>query len=226
VISYSGIGGQPTGLASSNVDATPHVECRIVLVSDHEPPAWDYDANEARTDPVAHSLYAEALKVCSDQLAEQQRQLESMRSKVITLLGFVGAATGFMVGATLTALSTQTNPSRGFQPWALVATIVSLAAVAAAILVLVSAQWRRDSKDDKFMARWLFDFPIDKTMIWIEDVRDQTLAGLQRRMITQYRAMIHKNRRLLVNVQVTYCVFVALAALQVILWTFVIWLYG
>jgi len=180
---------------------------------------WIHSSSQARTDSAATLLYAEPLQICARQLEAQREQLESMRSKVITLLSFVGAATGFMVGATLTSRAKLT-PSPGFLPWAFAATMVSLLAIIAAICVLMSVQWKTP-----FRARWEFDFPIGKTMAWIE-TPERTLSDLQRLMIIQYRRMLADNARYLRPVQNTYTAFVFLAALQIILWVVVIWQFG
>lgn len=212
-------------LVWSTTDGDSWICSRPVDEETHQ--AWIYADGPGRDTSAGIDLYKEAMKAGAEAVAGQRAQLDSIRTKVISLLSFVGSATGFMVGATLTRLRSADAARAGFLCWAVVATAVSVAAIVAAVLVLASAQWGKSETDGKWIriTRWQFEIDLAYMMANIDDTT-RPATKVQRSFIERYRAMIQKNAPGLTQVQRTYATFVGLICLQLVAWTTVIWIYG
>jgi hypothetical protein len=148
----------------------------------------------------------------------QRSQLESMRTRSAQYLAFGGAATGFLVG---TGLTHAQRDSMFF--WiAGIATVFSLAMVVLAVCVFVGGFDIRARSASK----WQFALPNGFVLRAAEaDIRP-TESQINAYLARNYWQLADANRPAMKRMQLQYVVFLAVGALQLVLWVILLWARG
>lgn len=145
----------------------------------------------------------------------QRAEVDAMRQRTAQYLAFVGAATAFLAG---TGIKT---PDRDAAFWWLAgsASMLSLAAIFLAVSVFLALALPALRPAD-----WQFVLRPGAVLQMIEaDVRAPDAAQLNRHLITLYGSMSVHNEAALAKLRHLYVGFLTVGALQLLVWTALVW---
>jgi hypothetical protein len=175
-------------------------------------------------------IYDEARRLLDDQLAE----LSTIRTRTVQYLAFIGTATAFLVG---TSLSTG-EESNVFWGLAASASLLLVAALLRGIQVLSGMFWLRPADDDGKKRRRFrqpemsFHFGISKLVQQVDKPIDVKPANFHARaqlfkgLALQAEKYFFENESIVKRVKNAYLWCIGLGFLQLIIWGVVAWRYG
>lgn len=160
----------------------------------------------------AAPLYKAAYEEAKSGVEGQTGELDAIRQRAGAYMSFVGAATAFLVG---TSLSLQTARGAGFYVLAGVATALSLVTIAFACLVLLPTRtWEQKLSGQDLVEGWIeTDVPPTETLYF------RALALLYDEMRAANEAVLQQMRWRLAGVVVG-------GSLQVLSWALLAWYMG
>jgi len=163
--------------------------------------------------------YEEGKRAVDDQIAE----LDAMRQRSVQFMAFAGSATAFLIG---TGLSSSSNRNVGFYVLAVVGSALSVIAIVGLISVLLALAVNKGSRDVR--AQWNFrNSPGVLIREWIDpDLGGLTPVVFYKQLGLVYERKLEVNDLLLRQVRRAYWIFLVAAALQVIFWGALVWIFA
>lgn len=173
--------------------------------------------------------YAEGQRLVDDQLAE----LDALRQRTVQVLAFVGSATSFLVGTTLSTREL----SVGAQVVGTIAALLSIGSLLLACVILLAAVDRAPASlvDGSVPSKKWFprpatwNFRMDPKVLvdgWIDAPRVSgplTEVAFYKALALRYSSMAAENTPILARVRMCFVFFVAVTTIQVVVWAGLAW---
>lgn len=183
----------------------------------NESPRRAATARPVRADgaPLYQLAYEEGRRTVDDQMAE----LSSIRQNTVQFLAFVGATTGFLIGAGLPGIDSR-GPS--FYFIAISATVLSIVSVSICASILTASRhfWGGSS------LKWSFRLLPGNLMKWVDADIPPTPAQFYSKLAEVYAQMEHENSGGLKAIRARYVAFLITGFAQLCAWVSLVWIFA
>lgn len=165
--------------------------------------------------PLYQLAYEEGRRTVDDQMAE----LSSIRQNTVQFLAFIGATTGFLIGAGLPGIG-----SRGasFYIIATSATALSIVSVVISASILIASRhfWGGSS------LKWSFRLLPGSLMNWVDADIPPTSAQFYSKLAEVYAQMERENSEGLRIIRSRYVAFLVAGFTQLCAWVSLVWIFA